>query len=137
MVVQVVDVGCYGEDFIALTSDGDIHQWTHSVPNPAAGVYNIPSTPIAGKGPSIANGDKLKSISIGVGLCAGVTGLGKVHTWRTFMRGAVVGMQGPATPLGREGGRETVITSLGEFMRVCITVNGLGSLLDKLYLHKI
>ena len=29
------------EDFIALTSDGDVHQWTHDVPNPTARLYNV------------------------------------------------------------------------------------------------
>ena len=60
MNVQVIDVGCYGEDFIALTSDGDVHQWTHAVPNPAAGVYNVPATPSYGHGPCIPHGDKLR-----------------------------------------------------------------------------
>ena len=58
--VKVIDVGCYGEDFIALTSDGDVHQWTHVVPNPAAGVYNVPATPSYGHGPCIPHGDKLR-----------------------------------------------------------------------------
>jgi hypothetical protein len=115
---KVVDVGCYSDNFIALTSDGDVHQWTHNIPNPAAGVYNLPSTPVNGQGPTVADKDKLKSISIGVGVCAGVTELGKVHTWRTFMRGGFVGMQGSQkealTPLGRdEGAKDTTVASLG------------------------
>ena len=51
--MKVIDVGCYGEDFIALTRDGD-------VPNPAAGVYNVPATPSYGHGPCIPHGDKLR-----------------------------------------------------------------------------
>ena len=58
--MKVIDVGCYGEDFIALTSDGDIHQLTHSVTNPATGVYNVPATPSYGHGPCIPHGDKLR-----------------------------------------------------------------------------
>lgn len=115
---KVVDVGCYGEDFIALTSDGDVHQWTHAVPNPAAGVYNVPATPIYSQGPSIGSGDKLKQVSIGAGMCAGISECGKVHTWRTSMKGGFVGVIGSEreaqTPLGHdEGYKETVIFSLG------------------------
>lgn len=118
----MVDVGCYSDNFIALTSDGDVHQWTHNIPNPAAGVYNLPSTPVNGQGPTVADKDKLKSISIGVGVCAGVTELGKVHTWRTFMRGGFAGMQGsqkePLTPLGRdEGAKDTTVASLGKLFQ--------------------
>ena len=36
------------KDFIALTSDGDVHQWTHDVPNPVAGVDIILSLPSHG-----------------------------------------------------------------------------------------
>lgn len=115
---KVVDVGCYGEDFIALTNDGDVHQWTHALPNPAAGVYNVPATPVYGQGPSIASGDKLKQVTIGAGICAGISECGKVHTWRTSMKGGFVGIVGSErealTPLGRdEGYKETVILSLG------------------------
>ncbi|KAG0586065.1 hypothetical protein KC19_2G060900 [Ceratodon purpureus] len=111
---KVVDVGCYGEDFVALTSDGCVHHWTHGVANPAADIYNFPSTPAAGQGPSVAPGDKITRVSIGVGVCAGVTEQGKVHTWRALWRGALVGLRGPGTPLGREySGQQTVVPFLG------------------------
>lgn len=114
---KVIDVGCYGEDFIALTNDGDVHQWTHAVPNPADGVYNVPNTPVYGRGPRIANGDKLKQVSIGAGLCAGVTDSGRVHTWRTAMKGGLIGISVPEnealTPLGHEENQDTAIVALG------------------------
>ncbi|KAI5082104.1 hypothetical protein GOP47_0001847 [Adiantum capillus-veneris] len=114
---KVVDVGCYGEDFIALTNDGDVHQWTHALPNPAAGVYNVPATPVYGQRPSIGSGDKLKHVTIGAGICAGISESGKVHTWRTSLKGGFVGMVGvereATTPLGREEGTETAILALG------------------------
>ncbi|MCO5571173.1 hypothetical protein L7F22_024907 [Adiantum nelumboides] len=114
---KVVDIGCYGEDFIALTNDGDVHQWTHALPNPAAGVYNVPATPVYGQRPSIGSGDKLKHVTIGAGICAGISESARVHTWRTSLKGGFVGMVGldreAATPLGREEGTETSILALG------------------------
>lgn len=115
---KVIDVGCYGEDFIALTSDGDVHQWTHAVPNPAAGVYNVPATPLYGHGPCIPHGDKLRQVSIGAGMCAGITDGGRVHTWRTAMKGGLIGMVVPEkealTPLGHEEShKDTAIVNLG------------------------
>ncbi|XP_024400949.1 uncharacterized protein [Physcomitrium patens] len=110
---KVVDVGCCGEDFVALTSDGAVHHWTHGVANPAADIYNTPSTPAAGQGPSIHEGDKLKSVSAGVGMCAGVTQLGRVHTWRALWRGVPLGLKAPGTPLGHDSGMSSVIPSLG------------------------
>ncbi|KAH9305156.1 hypothetical protein KI387_009560, partial [Taxus chinensis] len=115
---KVIDVGCYGEDFIALTNDGDVHQWTHAVPNPAAGVYNVPATPLYGRGPCIPHGDKLKQVSIGAGMCAGVTDSGRVHTWRTAMKGGLIGIlvseKEALTPLGHEENHnDTAIVSLG------------------------
>jgi len=115
---KVIDVGCYGEDFIALTSDGDVHQWTHAVPNPAAGVYNVPATPLYGHGPCIPHGDKLRQVSIGAGMCAGITDGGRVHTWRTAMKGGLIGILVPEkealTPLGHEEShKDTAIVNLG------------------------
>ena len=106
---------------MALTSDGSVHHWTHGVANPAADIYNIPSTPAAGQGPAIAPGDRIKRVSIGVGVCAGVTEQGKVHTWRALWRGADAGLQGPGTPLGRENsGLQTVVPSLGKLRPFCL-----------------
>ncbi|XP_057821905.1 uncharacterized protein LOC131034429 isoform X2 [Cryptomeria japonica] len=114
---KVIDVGCYGEDFIALTNDGDVHQWTHAVPNPADGVYNVPATPLYGRGPCIPHGEKLKQVSIGAGMCAGVTDSGRVHSWRTAMKGGLIGILVPEkealTPLGHEENQDTAIVSLG------------------------
>ena len=115
----MIDVGCYGEDFIALTNDGEVHQWTHARPNPASGVYNVPATPVDGQGPSITSGDKLKQVAIGAGVCAGISETGRVHTWRTAMKGGFVGSVGSeqeaSTPLGHEEGcKETLILSLGK-----------------------
>ena len=117
----MIDIGCYGEDFIALTNDGEVHHWTHGRPNPASGVYNVPATLVDGQGPSVTNGDKLKQVAIG----AGISELGKVHTWRTSMRGGFVGIVGleqeALTPLGRdEGFKDTSILSLGKV--VCMMV---------------
>ncbi|KAH7285991.1 hypothetical protein KP509_33G054500 [Ceratopteris richardii] len=113
---KVIDVGCYGEDFIALTNDGDVHQWTHAPPNPAAGVYNVPATPVYGQGPKIGNGDKLKQVAIGAGICAGISEAGKVHTWRSYLKGGFAGIVGSEqealTPLGREEGMETTVLAL-------------------------
>eukprot|EP01018_Ginkgo_biloba_P005352 Gb_11614 [translate_table: standard] len=115
---KVIDVGCYGEDFIALTNDGDVHQWTHAFPNPAAGVYNVPAAPLYGHGPCILHGDKLKQVSIGAGMCAGITDGGRVHTWRTAMKGGLIGIlvseKEALTPLGHEESqKDTTIVSLG------------------------
>ena len=115
----MIDVGCYGEDFIALTNDGEVHHWTHGRPNPASGVYNVPATLVDGQGPSITSGDKLKQVAIGAGVCSGISESGKVHTWRTSMRGGFVGIVGSEqealTPLGRdEGFKDTSILSLGK-----------------------
>ena len=113
--MQVLDVGCYGEDFVALTSDGDVHQWTRGVSNPAGGIPDVPSIPSPGQGPCVAQGDKLKHVSIGVGVCAGITELGQLHTWRTFSRGGAPSKgQGPGTPLGREAGANTAVPSVGK-----------------------
>eukprot|EP00252_Welwitschia_mirabilis_P020889 TRINITY_DN5218_c0_g1_i1.p1 TRINITY_DN5218_c0_g1~~TRINITY_DN5218_c0_g1_i1.p1 ORF type:complete len:1369 (-),score=370.83 TRINITY_DN5218_c0_g1_i1:203-4309(-) len=115
---KVIDVGCYGEDFIALTNDGDVHQWTHAVPNPAAGVYNVPATPLYGHGPCIPHGEKLKQVSIGAGVCAGITENGTVHTWRTDMKGGFSGLAASVkeglTPLcHEENNKDTSVACLG------------------------
>ncbi|KAJ7521893.1 hypothetical protein O6H91_19G073200 [Diphasiastrum complanatum] len=94
-------------------------KWTHAVPNPAVGVYNVPATPIFGQGPCLAADEKkLKKVSIGAGMCSGISTSGRVHTWQTHMKGGLVGVVGPEkealTPLGRgEQTGETAILSLG------------------------
>jgi hypothetical protein len=122
-------VGCYGEDFIALTNDGEVHQWTHGRPNPALGVYNVPATLADGQGPRVSSGDKLKQVAIGAGVCAGISESGKIHTWRTLMKGGFVGIVGSeqeaSTPLGREDGlKDTSLLSLGKTL--CIVLKTLN-----------
>ncbi|XP_020528981.1 uncharacterized protein LOC18443927 isoform X2 [Amborella trichopoda] len=109
---KVIDVGCYGSDFIALTSDGNVHQWTHGMTNPASGVYNVPIIPLESRRPSIPHDEKLVQVSIGVGMCAGITDGGRVHTWRTAMKGGLANKA--LTPLGREEDqKDTCMHSLG------------------------
>ena len=109
------------EDFIASTSDGDVRQWTHDLPNPVARVYNVPATPFSGHGPCIPHGDKLRQVSIGAGMFTGITDGGRVHTWRNAMKGGLIGVVVPEkealTPLGHEEShKDTAIVNLGLYL---------------------
>lgn len=68
-----MDVNCYIKDFVALTNDGAIHQWTHGITNLIINIYSISSTPTTHQGPFIYKRDILKSIFVEVGMSIEVT----------------------------------------------------------------
>ncbi|XP_024533525.1 uncharacterized protein LOC9637453 isoform X1 [Selaginella moellendorffii] len=104
---KVVDIACCGQNFIALTDDGEVHQWTHGPPNSFLGVENSPKSAL-----KVPTEDKLQKVALGVGVVAGISSAGKLHTWKTSLGHPTSAKC--ATPLSRdEKSKDTFVAALG------------------------